>query len=122
MPCCVPCTGEGVLMFFGKTSFRAGQWCGVALTEPNVRQFFTFKLQSIGMFQEFFFLSLNEYLMRKFFKPSHSHIHTLTQGDSDGTVGGKQYFTCAPNHGVFVLPDRIVLTAPLPSPHTAGTL
>ena len=28
-------------------------------------------------------------------------------GKNDGTVNGRRYFTCAPNHGLMVRPNRV---------------
>ena len=30
--------GLGTLLFYGKTQFKAGTWCGVALDEPSVSE------------------------------------------------------------------------------------
>ena len=29
------------------------------------------------------------------------------RGTCDGTKGGKEYFKCQPNHGIFVLPSKV---------------
>lgn len=55
--------GRGLVRFYGATSFSAGKWVGVELSEPV--------------------------------------------GKNDGTVQGVKYFTCKPNHGMFLRPSQV---------------
>jgi dynactin 1 len=67
--------GRGLVRFYGATSFSAGKWVGVELSEPT--------------------------------------------GKNDGTVQSVKYFTCKPNHGMFVRPSQVkVISEPTVRCHT----
>jgi len=69
--------GRGVVRFFGTTSFSAGKWVGIELSEPA--------------------------------------------GKNDGSVKGVPYFSCPPNHGVFVKPSQVKIVQDPPSSGTVST-
>eukprot|EP01114_Cavostelium_apophysatum_P007327 TRINITY_DN19413_c0_g1_i1.p1 TRINITY_DN19413_c0_g1~~TRINITY_DN19413_c0_g1_i1.p1 ORF type:complete len:243 (+),score=53.41 TRINITY_DN19413_c0_g1_i1:97-825(+) len=43
------------------------------------------------------------------------------QGKNDGSAKGKVYFTCQPNHGVFVRPEKVQVTSGQTQPSTTST-
>ena len=44
------------------------------------------------------------------------------KGKNDGTVQGKQYFSCKPNHGLIVRPSKVRLTSRAPSETEDGSV
>ncbi|XP_069464816.1 CAP-Gly domain-containing linker protein 4 isoform X6 [Ambystoma mexicanum] len=113
----------GTLRFCGPTEFASGQWAGIEMDEPEGKnngcvggvQYFKCPPQhGIGVSvkkgsEPTKIISTEEMEPMKNVKQGFWYGIELDKphGKNDGSVGGVQYFTCAPKHGIFAPPSRV---------------
>jgi len=85
--------GVGIVRFFGQTKFKEGLWVGIEFPKPSECRKRRHKKE------------------KKEKKQKTDKTTTQTVGKNDGSVGGVSYFSCPPNHGMFVPANLVKVVA-----------